>query len=186
MPKEALIRLVLGPEGTLVPDLAEKLPGRGVWVTADGELLEAAEKNKGLIKGASRSLKTGVKPRSDSEEPLSAQIAGLLRKRLLDRLGLIKKAGELVTGFDKIGAALGKGVEPALLIEADDAGPDGRRKLQNRLPDGLQVAGFLSREELSEALGLENVVHCLVLKGGGAEKLKVDLSRARGFLAGDK
>ena len=34
-PKHGLIRFVVGPEGQVVPDLSEKLPGRGIWVAAD-------------------------------------------------------------------------------------------------------------------------------------------------------
>ena len=52
-PKAGLIRFVAGPDGQVVPDLAEKLPGRGIWVTADRAAIAKAAA-KGLFSRGAR------------------------------------------------------------------------------------------------------------------------------------
>ena len=177
-PVGKMVRLVEGPDGVLVPDLAARLPGRGVWVTADGALLAKAVADRGLFKAVSRSLKAKL-ARDAVPEDLVARIDGLLVRRCLDRLGLEQRAGNLVTGFDKIKAAIGKkGAErPVLIVAATDGADDGQRKIQAAVGKQVPVAKLFDREALSRALGRENVVHVVLFKSGGGEKLKADISR---------
>lgn len=180
-PAEKLVRLVEGPEGTLVPDLAEKLPGRGIWVSAVGADLQSAVKNGLLYKAACRSLKMKL-PKGAVPADLVDLIDRLLVRRVLDRLNLERRAGNLVTGFDKIKAAMTKaskgkaGIKPAILVTASDSGDDGRKKIRAAVGNVPEVAVF-DRDALSEALGLDNVVHGLLFESGGAEKFKADISR---------
>src|SRR6476469_2225779 len=88
-----LIRFVAGPDGAVVPDLARKLPGRGLWVAADRASVETAAK-KGLFARA-------AKAKLSASPDLADQVEQLLRTRLLSALGLARKAGELVNGFEK-------------------------------------------------------------------------------------
>ena len=176
-PESDLVRLALGPDGTLVPDVAARLPGRGMWVSVEGAALRAAVKDGKLAKAASRSLKTTVK-REAVPEDLVDLIDRLLARRCLDRLGLEQRAGNLVTGFDKIKAALtkkGTG-KPALLLAATDGAEDGRRKIKAAVGD-VPVASLFDREALSGALGRENVVHVLLVTSGGTDILKADIGR---------
>ena len=181
-PRETLIRMVQGPDGTLVPDIAARLPGRGIWIRPDGEALDAAISDGRLHKAASRSLKCKL-PRDAVSSDLGATIDGLLFRRCMDRLGLEQRAGNLVTGFDKIKAALGKKAmsQPALVVEATDGAEDGRRKLQAMIGDDVPVVALFDREALSKALGRDNVVHVLLFESGGTEKLKADISRLLGL-----
>lgn len=177
-PESDLVRLVLGPDGTMVPDVAARLPGRGMWVSVDGAALAAAVKDGKLAKAASRSLKATVR-REAVPEDLVDLIDRLLARRCLDRLGLEQRAGHLVTGFDKIKAALGKkGTgKPTLLLAATDGAEDGRRKIKAAVGDDVPVVSLFDREALSGALGRENVVHVLLMQSGGTEILKADLGR---------
>jgi predicted RNA-binding protein YlxR (DUF448 family) len=177
-PESDLVRLVLGPDGTMVPDVAARLPGRGMWVSVDGAALRAAVQDGKLAKAASRSLKATVR-REAVPEDLVDLIDRLLARRCLDRLGLEQRAGNLVTGFDKIKAALGKkGTgKPTLLLAATDGADDGRRKIKAAVGDDVPVASLFDREALSGALGRENVVHVLLMRSGGTEILKADLGR---------
>ena len=177
-PVGKLVRLVESPDGVLVPDLAARLPGRGVWVMADGALLADAIKDGGLQKAAARSLKTKLRKGAVSDD-LVAQIDSLLSRRCLDRVGLEQRAGNLVTGFDKIKAALGKkrAEKPVLIIAATDGADDGQRKIQSAVGKDIPVAKLFDREALSKALGRENVVHVVLFDSGGTEKLKADISR---------
>lgn len=176
-PAQRMVRLVLGSEGALVPDVAARLPGRGVWVMAEGAMLKEAAEDGSLAKAAARSLKTGL-GKDVVPDDLVGMIDGLLERRVLDRLGLEQRAGNLVTGFDKIKAALGKNAgKPALVVTATDGAADGQQKIQSAIGKHVPVAKLFDREALSKALGRENVVHIVLFQSGGTEKLMVDIDR---------
>ncbi len=173
--EDRLIRFVIGPDLTVVPDLARKLPGRGLWVAADRTSVETAAK-KGLF---SRAAKTKLAP----PVGLADQVDELLLKRLLDGLGLAKRAGELISGYEKVASALNAG-KAAWLIEASDGAPDGRRKMLNvarKSPKPTQVFGLFAAEELGLALGAENVIHTAFLAGRAADRWAQDAHRLAGF-----
>ena len=170
-----LIRFVLAPDGRVVPDLSRKLPGRGVWVAADRASVETAAR-----KGAfARSAKTKAQPPPD----LADQVEDLLKKRVIDGLGLARRAGTLISGFEKVAASLGSG-GAAWLIEASDGAADGRRKMLaalRRSPRPVGVVGVFTSAELSLALGLENVIHTAFLAGRAADRWAMDVRRLAGF-----
>jgi predicted RNA-binding protein YlxR (DUF448 family) len=171
----ALIRFVLGPDGAVVPDLARKLPGRGLWVAADRASVETAAK-KGLF---SRAAKTKAAAPAD----LADQVGQLIRRRLLSGLGLARKAGELTSGFEKVSSVISAG-KAAWLIEASDGALDGRRKLLRLArwqPTPPGVVGVFSSAELGLALGGENVIHTAFLAGRAAERWGQDIQRLSGF-----
>ena len=175
MPEERLIRFVADPAGTVVPDLAAKLPGRCVWVAADRASVEAAAR-KGLF---SRSAKTKLNAPSD----LADQVDRLLATRALNGLGLAKRAGQLISGYEKVAAALGAG-KAAWLVEASDGAADGRRKIlgaARKSPRAPQLIGTWSASELGLALGGENVIHTAFLAGRGADRWTFDVLRLSGF-----
>lgn len=175
MPEEALVRFVLGPDGVLLPDLARKLPGRGVWTAATREAVEQAVRRDSF----SRSLKT----RAKAPPALADLVQNLLEQRLLAGLGLAKKAGELISGFDKVEALAASG-RAAWLVEAADGAADGRRKLLSaarRSSRPPQLFGVFDSRALGVALGLENAIHCAVIAGRGAARWTVDVRRLEGF-----
>lgn len=175
MAEERLIRFVIGPDGAVVPDLARKLPGRGMWVAADRASVETAAK-KGLF---SRSAKAKLVAAPD----LADQVDRLLAKRVLDGLGLAKRAGDLISGFEKVAAALGAG-RVAWLVEASDGKPDGRRKILTaayKSPKPARLIGTYDASELGLALGGENVIHTAFLAGRGADRWTFDVLRLSGF-----
>ena len=175
MDEGALVRFVAGPGGLVVPDLARKLPGRGLWVAADRASVDTAVK-----KGAfSRAAKAKLSAPAD----LADQVETLLRRRILDGLGLAKRAGELISGFEKVASTLNAG-KAAWLIEASDGAADGRRKILNvarKSPKPPQLCGLFDAEELGLALGAENVIHTAFLAGRGADRWTNDVRRLSGF-----
>ncbi len=175
MDEARLIRFVAGPEGQVVPDLARKLPGRGLWVAATREAVETAAK-KGLFARA-------AKARLTAPPDLADQVETLLRIRLLAALGLARKAGDLTLGFEKVLAAVAQG-KAAWLVEASDGAEDGRRKLlaaARRAPSQPRVLAVFSSSELSLALGAPNVIHTAFLAGRGAGRWTIDVERLAGF-----
>lgn len=179
MPEERLVRFVAGPDGVVVPDVARKLPGRGLWVEAKRESVDLAARKGGF----SRAAKTKLMAPAD----LSDQVDRLLAARLLSGLGLARRAGDLTLGFEKAATAIEAG-KVAWMVEANDGSADGRRKLLQsarrakaanlRSP---QLLGIFDAEELGLALGLGNVIHVAFLAGRGAERWTIDVERLSGF-----
>jgi predicted RNA-binding protein YlxR (DUF448 family) len=186
--RDNLIRLALGPDGTVAPDVRARAPGRGAWIGVDkGALEEAIAKGK-LGKALGRAFRTAVKVPAD----LAEQIERALERATLDRLGLEARAGQLVTGTERIVDAARKGTVE-LLLHARDAAADGTRKLDQALRVGLGVEGSdlhglaipASRAILSMALGRENVVHLALIAPAAAARVNDALGRWRGFIGLD-
>lgn len=170
LPKNRLIRFCVSPERIVIPDLAGKLPGRGLWVTADKDLVAAACA-KGLFAKAAHAKVT-------CPEDMDGLIKSLFVKRLQSLLGLARKAGLAVAGFEKAAEALKK-KQAVCLLEAVDGAADGREKL-DRLRGGVPLIRVLTADQTAEALGAGICVHT-VLKQGGAADLFV--AEARRFAA---
>ena len=156
LPKEQLIRFVVGPGDILVQDLASKLPGRGIYVTCSKLLVAEAI--------AKRAFSKAAKTQVTIPDGLLAQIEQQMARRMANALSLARKAGQVITGFEKVEAELKKGSVEAL-IHADDAGEDGIKKLAFYAGPTFQN---LPRALLSEVLGRENAVHAVVIHGPAA------------------
>lgn len=175
MPEEALIRFVAGPDGSVTPDLARKLPGRGMWVAADREAVETAAR-KNLF---ARSAKAKLSAPGD----LAEQVRIGLERRILDGLGLARRSGDLIFGFEKVRETVETG-KAAWLIEASDGADDGRRKMlqaTRRAPSPPRLFGVFSADELGLALGVDNVIHLALLAGRGAKRWSAEVDRLAGF-----
>ena len=173
--KADLIRFVVAPDGVLVPDLQEKLPGRGIWLSSSREHLELARK-KGLFSRAARQ-KVSI------PDDLENRVELGLMTRCMNLLGLARKRGDAVSGFAKVEASLRKN-KAGLLLAARDGAPDGRKKLKT-LAGNLPVVELFNSQELSQALGLENVIHAALPKRGYIEKFLIEASKLSGFRCQD-
>jgi uncharacterized protein len=176
LPEGRLVRFAVAPDGQVVPDVDAKLPGRGMWVRADRKAVEQAAA-KGLFSRAA-----GGPVKADAQ--LAARTETRLVERMLGHLGLGRRAGELILGFDQVERALRGSGPPAVIVEASDAALDGQRKLQAAARSaGIVpfVIGALSSAELSLALGRSNVVHAALKSGRIAERLVFDAGRLNGF-----
>lgn len=189
LPQSRMIRFVEGPDGQVVPDIAAKLPGRGVWVAANRSLLsQAAEKNV-----FSRGLRASV----SVPDGLNEQVEQLLVARCQGVLGMAKRSGEVILGFDQVRSALRKGAV-AWLLEASDGAEDGRNKvhsLAQALYTSVSVAGALTSRELGMAFGRSHVIHGALQVGSLAKAWSIAYGRLTGFrpapedhwfLAGDR
>ncbi|GAA0381856.1 RNA-binding protein [Brevundimonas terrae] len=172
-----LIRFVAGPDSAVYPDLARKLPGRGLWVAADRASIDAAVKKNMFARAA----KAPLKPAAE----LSDMVEKLLVKRCLDQLGLARREGVLISGFEKSAAAI-RGGKAAWMLEASDGSADGRNKLialARHVSPAPKICGAFSVDDLSLALGLENAIHAVLLKGGRADRWTHEVERLAGFRA---
>lgn len=175
METDAMIRFVIAPDRSVVPDLAQELPGRGLWVRANREALTQVIRKNAFSKAA--------KAQVVAKPELVDQVHGLLVRRLSDLLGLMKRDGSLLHGFDKVHKAVKSG-QVSWLIEASDGAEDGRQKLislaaaQNNPP---KLFGGLKSLHLDLALGQENVIHAALLKGRRDERISFEMRRLSGF-----
>ncbi len=182
LPPESLIRFVSDPSGTIFPDLARKLPGRGVWVTAERSAIEAAVKQNAFAK----SLKRQVTVPPDLPEAIDA----LFVKRLLNSLSLANKAGLVHTGAEKVEKLLDGGRAVALL-HGFDGTAEGRRKLDRKFTAiqrdkgrSVPIVDWLTIEELSLAMGRSNVVHAGLIQGGATKRFLSEAERLRRYRSG--
>lgn len=182
---ERLVRLALGPDGSIAPDVHGKAPGRGAWIGVDRATMEAAQAKGKLKGGLARALHD-----SDFTIPddLGARIEAQLARATLDRLGLESRSGTLLSGNEKIETAARKG-QVRLLLHASDAGEDGRKKLAQAWRVGEDAEGSgreglvlpVDRHALSMALGRENAVHLALTDARAAARVLAHLSRWQFF-----
>lgn len=177
LPQDALIRFVRSPDGVVVPDVSGKLPGRGVWITADHAAVQ-------------KGLETGVFPRAfkSSAQPIEG-LMDLLEQQLVQRcislIGFARKGGHAISGFDQVRAALRKS-KPGWLIEASDGSEDGRMKvhqLAKALYKQVNTAGALTSAELGMAFGRGSVVHALIEHAPVSQSFALAYRRLTGFRA---
>src|SRR5262245_33513603 len=159
--KPAMIRFVIDPEGRVTPDLKERLPGRGLWVTATRDAIDQAIARHAFSKAAKQSVKTAPE--------LADRVVDLAKREVAELLGLARKSGQLGAGFEKVEAALRAG-RVRVLVAASDGAEDGRGKLARLAGSGVEICAPLTAAELAQALGREHAVHAAIKAGGIAEK----------------
>ncbi len=172
-PKTGLIRFVVGPDDQIVPDLLGKLPGRGIWVSADRDALAKAA-TKGLFARAARAKVT-------VPDDLVAQLEGMLARRVIDLISLARKSGKAVTGYEKVKSWLDR-EEATVLIQASDGSERGKTKLST--PHYGSYIGWLTADELGMAFGRQTAIHAALGTGGLAERVVEEAIRLKGVRVG--
>ena len=170
-PREGLIRFAISPDNMVVPDILEKLPGRGLWVTAERAIFESA--------GAGAFSKA-AKARVSVPDDLMDQVDRLLVRRIIDLLAMARKAGIAVCGFEKVKAQLAGG-NVRVLLQASDASERGKSKLWT--PEGARYFDCLTANELGMAFGRESVVHGALATGGLSDRVVDEAARLKGLRA---
>ncbi|GGE57233.1 RNA-binding protein [Actibacterium pelagium] len=166
-PKDGMIRFVVGPDNGIVPDLAEKLPGRGIWVSANRHALELAIQKRQFARGAKQSVKV--------PDDLIDQVERLLTRRVIDSISLARKAGSAVAGFEKVKGWLAT-EEARVLLQANDGSERGKTKL--RPPAGPEShITCLSAQELGLAFGRDHVIHGALAAGGLTQRVVEDATK---------
>lgn len=182
LPPEALIRFVADPSGTIVPDLSRRLPGRGVWVTCERPVVDAAVKSGAFARGLKRQVTV--------PQDLSERIDGLFLGRILNALSLANKAGLVSTGAEKVEKLLDGG-RAAALVHGADGTAEGRRKLDRKFraiqgdkDRPAPIVDWLTIEQLSLAIGRSNVVHAGLIQGGATNRFLSEAERLERYRRG--
>jgi predicted RNA-binding protein YlxR (DUF448 family) len=168
--KNGLIRFVVGPGDVIVPDVLEKLPGRGIWVTADRAVLEKAVDKRLFARGAKQPVSV--------PDDLVETVERLLARRVTDLLALARKSGQAVAGFEKVKSWLAEG-RARVLLQASDGSERGKGKLWT--PEGGRWFGCLTANELGLAFGRESVIHGALVAGGLSNLVVEEATRLKGL-----
>ncbi len=164
-----MLRFVVGPNRQIVPDLAARLPGRGLWLSARADVVEAA-RAKGAFARAARGTVT-------VPADLSAVLQAGLARRVTDHLGLARRAGQAVAGFIKAREWVQSG-RAGLVVQASDGSPDERERLVSGAQ--VRVAWPMDAAALGAVFGRDHVVHVAVAHGQLAEALENEIDRLAG------
>ncbi|KAA2315410.1 RNA-binding protein [Pseudooceanicola sediminis] len=169
-PVGGLVRFVVSPDGLIVPDVFEKLPGRGIWVSANRDAIEAAVKKKLFARAA----KTQV----TLPDGLADLVEDQLLRRVTDLLALARKSGDAVAGYEKVKDWLSKDVAE-VLIQSSDGSERGKSKLST--PYMGKFIGWLTSNELGLAFGRETVIHAALGTGGLSKRVVEEAARLKGL-----
>lgn len=170
--KDSMIRFVVGPENQVVADIDARLPGRGFWLSARRDVINTACAKNAFAKAARAKVKV--------PDDLADQVERLLTKKCQDQIGLARRAGQAVAGFEKVEIWLKSGKPAGVLLAAADGAEDGRRKVRNWAGE-IPVVVALDSEELGQAFARERTVHAVFSPGRLADKLLVNAWRLEGL-----
>ena len=169
-PKTGLIRFVVGPDNQVFPDVLEKLPGRGMYVSADRAAIEVAGRGE-----FSRSAKQAV----TVPEGLADEVERQLARRTIDLIAMARKAGRAVCGFEKVKGWLAGGERVRVLLQASDGSERGKAKLWT--PEGARYFGCFTSDELGLAFGRGSVIHGALSTGGLGNRVVEEATKLRGL-----
>ena len=187
LPKERMFRFVVTPDRVLIPDLAGKLPGRGIWLSASGDVLESppalsggakggGAKGRELVRAFARAARGPVTVPSD----LPVVLETALIRRIGDLLGLSRRAGQAIAGFEKARDWM-RTHPTGLVLQARDGSEAERARFRSGLDEAIPVLTPLTRAELGRVFGHDNVVHVAVASGGLACSLLMEAGRLAGL-----
>jgi predicted RNA-binding protein YlxR (DUF448 family)/ribosomal protein L7Ae-like RNA K-turn-binding protein len=170
--KEAMIRFVIGPDRSVVPDVAARLPGRGIWLSARADVIETARAKGGFARAARGPV---IVP---------PDLAGIVRigllRRITELLGLARRAGQAIAGFEKAQATVRAG-RAGLLVQAADGSAEECARFQSGAPDGLRIIAPLDAAALGAVFGRDRVVHVAVMPGRLADTIANETARLAGL-----
>lgn len=169
-PKAGLIRFVVGPDDRIYPDILGKLPGRGMYVTANRAMLESATKGQ-----FSRSAKQAV----SIPEGLVDEVERQVCRHAIDLIALTRKSGRAVCGFEKVKGWLAGGENVRVLLQASDGSERGKAKLWT--PEGARYFGCFTSEELGLAFGRGSAIHGALSNGKLSNRVVEEATKLRGL-----
>lgn len=184
-----MIRFVIGPDRLVVPDLTARLPGRGIWLSASGDVIVSDSASGGA--GAGRAARDGDRQlarafaraaRGPVTVPpnLGQMLEAALTRRIADTLGLARRAGQAVAGFEKAREWARDGTA-RIVVQAADGSPAERARFLSGVDDGIAVIDPLPASELGRIFAREQTVHVAVAPGRLAETLLLDAGRLAGL-----
>ncbi|MBV9251811.1 MAG: RNA-binding protein [Acetobacteraceae bacterium] len=185
LPKEQMIRFVLAPDRKLVPDLAARLPGRGMWlstsvVNAAGDMIETPSAREDRTRVLARAFARASRGPVGVPSDLPAVLEAALVRRISETLGLARRAGQAVAGFEKAREWISSG-RARLVVQASDGSEAERMRFLSGAPPRMPALSPMTGAELGKMFGRDHVVHVAISRGKLAETLFVDAERLAGL-----
>jgi uncharacterized protein len=175
-----MIRFVVAPDRSVVPDLAARLPGRGIWLSASADVIDSAsvhgDAHRQLTRAFARAARGPVSVPPDF--PVVLQLA--LVRRITDILGLSRRAGQAVAGFEKAREWV-RGGQARLVVQARDGSEAERARFLSGATDTVAVYDPLPGAALGRVFGRDFVVHVAIAPGRLADSLAIEASRLAGL-----
>jgi uncharacterized protein len=172
--RSSLLRFVVAPNGEICPDVAARLPGRGLWLRPSRDILETVVKRRLFARAARRPV---VIPPG-----LADRVEGLLVQRCCEIIGLARRSGAAVAGFEKVLGTVASG-KAALLFFALDGSEGGRRKIR-ALGHKLPIASVLNAVEIGAVFGRDHAVNAAICGDGLSKRLIAVAEKLAGFRSG--
>jgi predicted RNA-binding protein YlxR (DUF448 family) len=163
-----MVRFVVGPDSQIVPDILGKLPGRGIWVSADKSALDLAVSKKLFARSAKMPVNV--------PDGLVAEVETQVTRRLVELISLARKSGGAVAGYEKVKGWLAN-EEAEVLIQASDGSERGKSKLST--PHYGSFIGWLTADELGLAFGRQTVIHGALSSGGLTSRVVEEAQRLK-------
>lgn len=180
LPKEQLIRFVVGPDRAIVPDLAARLPGRGIWLSARGDVLEPgraeSDNHRQLARAFSRAARGPVTVPSN----LRSLLEEALVRRIAELLGLARRAGQAMAGFEKAREWL-RADRARVVLQASDGSAAERARFLSGVSPSVPVVDPLPGEAMGRIFGRDFVVHVAIAPGKLGESLVIEAGRLAGL-----
>jgi uncharacterized protein len=174
LPKETMLRFVVSPQGSVVADLAARLPGRGIWLSAVGDVVELARTRGGFARAARAQVSVPA--------DLLEQVRAGLARRIIEHVGLARRAGQAVGGFGKAREWVQAG-RAGLVVQARDGSTEERARLLGGRD--VPVVAPLPATDLGAAFGRDHVVHVAVSPGRLADAIRIEAGRLAGIAGQD-
>jgi predicted RNA-binding protein YlxR (DUF448 family) len=178
-----MLRFALSPDGSVVPDIRRKLPGRGVWTQLSFDTVSRAT--------AKQAFSRAFRAKVEAPPSLAETVGALLARDALQSLSIANKAGLVVAGAFKVDSAIEAGGVVAL-IQASDGAADGAAKraqaLRSKLgPEAKEIArvDLFKSGELDLALGRANVIHAALKYGAASSAFLARAERLRRYRGGE-
>ena len=170
LPKERMIRFVIGPDRSVVPDLAARLPGRGMWLDPGSRWQDDGHRTLG------RALSRAARGQVTLPPDFGALLQASLRRRIAETLGLARRAGQAIAGFEKAREWV-RGGRARLVLQASDGSSAERARFLSGIDPSVALCDPLPAAELGRIFGRDHAVHVAVSPGKLADTLMIDTAR---------
>jgi len=178
-----MIRFVVGPDHAVVPDLAARLPGQGIWLSARGDVLEPgrseADSHRQLVRAFARAARGQVSVPTN----LASVLEEALVRRITELLGLARRAGQAMAGFEKAREWL-KADRARVVLQASDGSMAERTRFLSGVSSAMPVLDPLPGAAMGRLFGRDFVVHVAIAPGKLGESLVIEAGRLAGLRIG--
>lgn len=146
--RSRLVRYVRAPDGTVLVDYREKLPGRGAYTCLNSECIRQAVSRRQF----DRAFRCACLPVAPDE--LRQKLITELYERLNALLGMARKSSQIISGGNQVLAALDRPGRLQVVILADDVSAGVAEKVVSKAGSrALSCLRFSSKAGLGQLLG---------------------------------